>query len=56
MTFAAAVLGLLYLVGLMRRSYWILALPLTVVVGAGLGVLAVLGRLLATTPPNRPHF
>lgn len=50
----AGISGILYLFGLLRRSYWALALPLTSLVGAALVVTLLLGRLLATTPDEPP--
>ena len=50
LTICAAAAGLLYAIALLRKSYWAIALPVTVIVAGGLGAAVVLGRLLATTP------
>lgn len=49
---AAAGIGLavFQLVGLLRRSYWTVALPVASLMFAGAASLVWLGRLLMTTP------
>lgn len=43
-------LAVVQLVGLARRSYWTVALPVASLMLAGAGALVWLGRLLMTTP------
>jgi hypothetical protein len=50
----AGVAGALYAVALVRRSYWAVAVPVTVVVAALSGAGIVLGRVLMTTPDEPP--
>ena len=52
----AAVGGLIYIIGLMRRSYWALALPVSAITLGGLAVTAAIGRLLMTTPEEPTEF
>jgi hypothetical protein len=54
LTVVAAILGIVYAVGLARRSYWMLVAPVTLVVAATLAAAIALGRLLATTPDEAP--
>ncbi len=42
--------GLLYLLALLRKSYWALAVPMTAIVLSLVTLAALLGRLLITTP------
>jgi hypothetical protein len=48
--------ALLFAIGVSRRSYTALAVPVGVVVLGGLGVAAWLGRLLMTTPDPPSAF
>lgn len=48
-TFGALVVGL-QLFGLLRRSYWAVALPVAAITLSGGAALLWLGRLLMTTP------
>lgn len=50
----AGISGALYAFALLRRSYWAIALPVSMVAGAAVGGALVLGRLLATTPDEQP--
>lgn len=50
----AAISGALYFAALLRRSYWAIAVPVSVIVGGLAGAALVLGRLLATTPDEPP--
>jgi hypothetical protein len=47
---AAATVGSLYTIGLLRRSYWALAVPLSIVTLGGVAFALWIGRLLMTTP------
>jgi hypothetical protein len=49
-TAGAAVAGLLYVLGLARRSYWALALPVSAATLGGVAGALWLGRMLMTTP------
>lgn len=42
--------GLVYVVGLLRRSYWALALPVTAATMGALYISLWIGRALMTTP------
>jgi hypothetical protein len=53
-TVVAALVGLVYTIGLARRSYWALAAPLTVGVGLVVAGAIALGRLVGTTPDDPP--
>ncbi|MGH2608249.1 MAG: hypothetical protein ACRDHF_04100 [Tepidiformaceae bacterium] len=53
---ASAVMGLIYGVGLLRRSYWALALPVTAATVGALGVSLWIGRALMTTPSEPTDF
>ena len=46
----AALAGAVFAVGLARRSYWAVALPVTVAVSTMVAGAIAVGRLLATTP------
>lgn len=50
----AGITAALYTIGLARRSYLALALPLSILMGGAITAAAVLGRLLATTPDEPP--
>lgn len=50
----AGVAALFYVLGVVRRSYLALALPVSLLVGAGLAAAAVLGQILSTTPDEPP--
>jgi len=50
----AGIAAALYGIGLARRSYLALALPLSVFVGGAITAATILGRLLATTPDEPP--
>lgn len=54
MMLGAGLASALYIIGLARRSYLALALPVTIVVGGGLAAAAMLGRVLSTTPDEPP--
>ncbi|MEX2079975.1 MAG: hypothetical protein WEC33_00020 [Dehalococcoidia bacterium] len=54
LTAAAGIFAVVYTVGLLRKNYWALALPLTMIVAAALALVFTLGRLLATTPDPAP--
>jgi len=56
LTAAAAAFGLVYTIGLVRRSYWTLALPVGAVTLAGVGAALWIGRLLMTTPDEPGDF
>lgn len=43
-----------YAVALARRSYWAIAVPMTMLVGSALAIAGVLGGLLVTTPDEDP--
>jgi hypothetical protein len=47
---AAVTVGSLYTIGLLRRSYWALAVPLSIVTLGGVAFALWIGRLLMTTP------
>lgn len=49
-TVVSIVTGVLFVVGLARRSYAALALPLAAIVLGGLTVTGWIGRMLMTTP------
>ncbi|MEO9254524.1 MAG: hypothetical protein ABI305_03220 [Tepidiformaceae bacterium] len=51
-TVAAVVAGGCYSVALVRKSYWAIAVPVTLAVGLAVAVGVALGRLLMTTPDN----
>lgn len=50
LTVASIVTGVLFVLGLARRSYAAVALPLAAIVLCGLAVTGWIGRLLMTTP------
>jgi urea transporter len=52
----SAVAGLLFVVGLLRRSYWAVALPVGFVTLGGLGAALAIGRLLMTTPDEPTEY
>jgi hypothetical protein len=56
LTVAAASFGIVYAIGLLRRSYWTLALPVGAVTLAGVGATLWIGRLLMTTPDEPREF
>ncbi len=56
LTVIGAVFGSVYAIGLLRRSYWTLALPVGAVTLAGVGVALWIGRLLMTTPDEPQAF
>lgn len=47
--------GLVYAVGVLRRSYFILALPVTAVTFGALYIALWIGRALMTTPAEPPE-
>ena len=51
---AAVAIGLLYLIALLRRSYWAVAAPMTVLVLGSVAGAVALGRVLMTTPDEEP--
>lgn len=53
---ASVVMGLIYGIGLLRRSYWALALPVTAATVGALGVALWIGRALMTTPDEPSDF
>lgn len=55
-TIVSVVSAVLFLLGVARRSYFALAVPVAVMVVGGLGVAAWLGRLLMTTPEPQEEF
>jgi hypothetical protein len=55
-TGVSVVVGLIYAVGLVRRSYWALALPVTAVTFGALGASLLIGRTLMTTPDESTEF
>ena len=52
----SVLLGLIYLVGLLRRSYWALALPVTAATMGALYIAVWIGRALMTTPSEPTDF
>ena len=52
---AAAFLGLVYGVGVLRKSYWALALPVTAATAGSLYIALWIGRALMTTPSEPPE-
>ena len=56
LTAAAAAFGVVYAIGLLRRSYWTLALPVGAVTLVGVGAALWIGRLLMTTPDESEDF
>ena len=52
---AAAFAGFIYAVGVLRKSYWALALPVTAATGGMLYVALWIGRALMTTPSEPPE-
>jgi hypothetical protein len=56
MSAVSVVLGLIYGVGLLRRSYWALALPVTAATVGALGASLWIGRTLMTTPDEPAEF
>jgi urea transporter len=52
----SVVMGLVYLAGLLRRSYWALALPVTAATMGALYVALWIGRTLMTTPDEPTDF
>jgi hypothetical protein len=53
-TVFAAVAGVIYAIGLARKTYWVIVAPVTLVFAAGVAGAIVLGRVLATTPDEAP--
>lgn len=53
---ASVVVGLIYVVGLLRRSYWALALPVTAATMGALYISLWIGRALMTTPSEPTEF
>jgi len=47
-------LAVIFSLGLARGSYWVVALPAVLVVGAACTAMAIVGRLLMTTPDEPP--
>jgi urea transporter len=52
----SVVVGLIYVVGLLRRSYWALALPVTAATMGALYISLWIGRALMTTPSEPTDF
>jgi len=52
----SVVVGLIYVVGLLRRSYWALALPVTAATMGALYISLWIGRALMTTPSEPTEF
>lgn len=52
----SVVVGLVYLAGLLRKSYWALALPVTAATMAALCISLWVGRALMTTPDEPTDF
>jgi hypothetical protein len=52
----SVIVGLVYLVGLLRRSYWALALPVTAATVGALYISLWIGRALMTTPSEQTDF
>jgi len=50
----AVLAGAIYIVGLLRRSYWALALPVTAATAGALYITLWIGRALIATP-TRPE-
>ena len=50
----AGITAALYTIGLARRSYLAVALPVSVLMGGAVSAAIVLGRLLSTTPDEPP--
>jgi len=48
--------GLVYAIGLIRRSYWALALPVTAATAGMLYIALWIGRALMTTPSEPEDF
>jgi len=55
-TIASGVSAALFLLGIARRSYVALAVPVGALVLGGLGMAAWIGRLLMTTPEPPEEF
>ncbi len=51
----AVVTGLVYVVGVLRRSYFMLALPVTAATFGALYIALWIGRALMTTPAEPPE-
>ncbi len=51
----AVIAGLVYVVGVLRRSYFILALPVTAATFGALYIALWIGRALMTTPAEPPE-
>ena len=52
----SVVTGLIYALGLIRRSYWALALPVTAATAGMLYISLWIGRALVTTPSEPDEF
>ena len=52
----SVVVGLIYMVGLLRRSYWALALPVTAATVGALYISLWIGRALMTTPSEPTDY
>ncbi|MBE7518538.1 MAG: hypothetical protein HS107_04770 [Thermoflexaceae bacterium] len=52
---AAAFAGLVYTIGVLRKSYWALALPVTAATMGMLYITLWIGRALMTTPSEPPE-
>jgi hypothetical protein len=52
----AVVSGLLYLVGVLKKNYWALALPVTAATAGALYITLWIGRALMTTPSEPREF
>jgi hypothetical protein len=53
---AAAACGLVYALGVLRKSYWILAIPVTAATMGGLYIALWIGRALMTTEAEAKEF
>ena len=51
----AVVAGFIYLVGVLRKSYFMLAVPVTVATFSALYIVLWIGRALMTTPSEPPQ-
>lgn len=52
----SVVVGLIYMVGVLRRSYWALALPVTAATVGALYISLWIGRALMTTPSEPTDY
>ncbi len=50
----SAIAGLVFLLGVLRKSYWALAMPVMIGFGGALYVAFWIGRALITTPLEPP--